>query len=57
MKKIIIFLEDEELEIIKNFKKKIKAPELSDEKAFKIIAMYFAENFKNKNKKWKTLEY
>jgi len=51
MKKLILFVEDEFIEILADFKKNaIKDTKISDEKAMILLTWYFMETF-NKPKK------
>lgn len=48
MKKLTLFVEDDYIKILQDFKKTIKWEDLSDEKAIILMTRYFMETF-NKN--------
>jgi hypothetical protein len=57
MKRLILFVEDDFLKVLEDFKKNINwdKKDLSDEKAMILITRYFMENFNKEKLPQKTL--
>ena len=51
MKKLTLFIEDDYIEILQDFKKTINWVDLSDEKAMILMTRYFMKTFNKNNSK------
>lgn len=51
MKKLILMVEDDFIEVLQDFKKEIKWGTISDEKAMILITRYFMKQYNKRNDK------